>query len=178
MVHEVGMRTGRTMKLAQRVGLLCAVALLSAPAPVSAQGRDSVFDAATTARVIDSVASVFAGCRDIPDVYRPDCLGKALQSGASKISNNPAYWEAYVALTRLSRGLTEAVRENRDDRADRLRAGGVRLDAVNPAALPALAAETRAAIARASEDLQRLSASEVEAFAPLRELLLNARPWP
>ncbi len=172
------MKTGMTMKLVNRVVLVCAVALLVAPAPASAQGREGMFDAATTNRVIDTVASVFAGCRDIPDVYRPDCLGKALQNGARKISNNPAYWEAYVALTRLSRGLTRSVRENRDDELGRLRAAGMRLDAVRPEVLPALAAETRAAIARANEDLQRLSASEVTAFAPLRELLLNARPWP
>src|SRR6056297_4090040 len=139
------MKTGMTMKLVTRMALLCVLALLLTPAPASAQGREGMFDAATTNRVIDTVASVFAGCRDIPDVYRPDCLGKALQSGAAKISNNPAYWEAYVALSRLSRYLTQAVRENRDDDMGRLRAGGTRLDAVRPEVLPALAAQTRAA---------------------------------
>jgi hypothetical protein len=157
---------------------LSAVLLVWGPGQVSAQGRDGAFDQTTTNRVISSVAKVFEGCAGADTVYLPDCLGKALQSGASKISNNPAYWEAHVALTRLSRGLSRSVRANRDEEASRLRAGGVRLDAVLPTALPALAAETEVALSAAIEDLQHLSASEVTAFAPLRELLTSQRPWP
>lgn len=168
----------RSRTLKQACGAVCLTGLLMMPVQGAAQGRDGAFDAATTNRVIESVAVVFQGCEGVDPVYLPDCVGKALQSGASKISNNPAYWEAHVALTRLSRGLTRSVRANRDQDASRLRAGGVRLDAVLASELPALSAETEGAIGRAIDDLDRLSASEVEAFAPLRDLLLNKRPWP
>lgn len=168
----------RSLAFKEACVALCLTGLLTLPTPGLTQGRDGAFDAATTNRVIESVASIFQGCEGVEAIYLPDCVGKALQRGASKISNNPAYWEAHVALTRLSRGLTRSVRANRDEDANRLRAGGVRLDAVLASELPALSAETERAIGRAIEDLERLSASEVEAFAPLRDLLLNKRPWP
>lgn len=174
---EDTMRFGTQFLRRMCTGFACSL-ILALPPQAHAQGRDGSFDEATTRRVIDTVSAVFEACIGIEPVYLPDCLGKGLQSGAAKISNNPAYWEAYVAMTRLSRGLNRTVRANRDESASRLRAGGVRLDAVKPEALAALAAETKDALERAKVDLQRLSANEVEAFKPLRELLDNQRPWP
>lgn len=165
------------MKLYRRVFAWIAVLLLGAPM-VQAQGQDGGLNVSMTNRVLSSISSVFEGCDGIAPVYMPDCVGKALQSGASKISNNPAYWEAHVVLTRLSRGLEGSVRENRDEDVGRLRAAGHRLNAVLPAALPGIAAQTEADIARALEDMDRLSPREKEAFAPLIELIAERRPWP
>lgn len=165
------------MKLNRRVSAWIAVLLLSAPM-VQAQGQDGGLNDAMTNRVVSSISTVFEGCAGIAPVYMPDCVGKALQSGASKISNNPAYWEAHVVLTRLSRGLEAAVRVNRDEDASRLRAAGHRLNAVLPGALAAIAAQTEADIARAVEDMERLSPRERDAFEPLRALVAERRPWP
>jgi hypothetical protein len=158
-------------------GVLAAALALVAPG-VQAQGDAGALNASTTNRVVGTIADVFAACTRVPQTYLPDCVGKALQSGASKISNNPAYWEAHVALTRLSRGLESAVRANRDDNAGRERAAGHRLNAVVPGALAAIARETERDIARAQDDFSRLTSREQTVFAPLLDLIVNRRPWP
>lgn len=165
------------MKRIRRVCAWSAALLLAAPMGL-AQGQDGALNAAMTNRVVSSIAEVFEGCDGLAPVYLPDCVGRALQSGASKISNNPAYWEAHVVLTRLSRGLESAVRDARDDSVGRERAAGYRLTAVLPAALPGIAAQTEADIARAVADMDRLTAWEREAFEPLRALIAEQRPWP
>lgn len=163
-----------------RFGKVAAVMLAVSviPAAVRAEGGDEALNAATTNRVVGAIEHVLQDCRQFAPVYLPDCVGKALQNGASKISNNPAYWEAHVILTRLSRGLEQAVRRDRDESADRVRAGGYRVNAVMPGALPALAARTEQEIARAQEDFDRLSAREQTVFRPLRDLIVSRRVWP
>lgn len=133
---------------------------------------------AQTARVTDAITSVFDACAEIEEVYQPDCTARALQRGAAKVANNPDFWEAHVTLTRVSRSLDALVRENADPDAWRKKTKGYRLRAVLESALPELRALVTQIFARANDDLQRVSAAENRAFAPLRELLAEGRPWP
>lgn len=133
---------------------------------------------AQTGKVVTALSDMFRACSEIETAYRPDCLSRALQRGASKISNNPGYWEAHVALTRASRAMTRLVRQNADPDASRIRVAGYRLTAVAEAALPNLRRAGEDVMARAEQDLGMLPSYERAAFEPIISLLRNDRPWP
>lgn len=156
--------------------ILLAVAL-TGEARAQGAGQGGV-NPSQTAKVVTTLEDMFAACREITMPYRPDCLSRALQRAAGKISNNPGYWEAHVALTRASRSLTRLVRDNEDPDADWIRVEGYRLKAVREQVLPGLRAAGEEIMARAERDMENLSAYEREAFAPITALLRSQRPWP
>ena len=158
------------------LSLLVAVALTGeVRAQGAGQGGVSPYQ---TDKVVSTLANMFAACREISVPYRPDCLSRALQRAAGKISNNPGYWEAHVALTRASRSLTHLVRDYEDGDAGRIRVEGYRIIAVRERALPGLRAAGEEIMARAERDMENVSAYEREAFAPIVALLRTQRPWP
>lgn len=161
---------------AQLISIVLA-AMLAGGAHAQGAGHSGV-NPTQTNKVVSALSDMFDACRDIEIVYRPDCLGRALQRGASKISNNPGYWEAHVALTRASRSMINLVRQYTDPEASRLRVEGYRLTAVRESALPELRTIGEAVMARADRDLEALPRFEREAFTPITSLLRTGRPWP
>ena len=131
-----------------------------------------------TEKVISALSDMFAACRETEIVFRPDCLSRAFQRAASKISNNPGYWEAHVALTRASRSLIQIVRSSMDSDAGRVRVEGYRLTAVSEAALPGVSRAIEDVIARVQQDLEALQPRERDAFAPIVTVIRTQIPWP
>ena len=144
-----------------------------------AQGRDGLGTATEpqTRRVIEAIDAVFTACANVEQVYLPDCVGRAMQAGAGKISRNPAYWEGFVALTRISRTSDALVRDNIDPNVSNIRAAGFRLRPVSPDSLPQLRAFLSDSFARADDDLSRVLPGELRFFDPIRSTLAE-RPWP
>lgn len=150
---------------------------LSDAAHAQGAGQSGITNA-QTAKVISAISNMFDACRPVAAVYGPDCLSRALQRGAGKITNNPGYWEAHVALTRASRSMTQLVRQYEDPQADRIRVEGYRLNAVAQSSLPTVRQAGEAIMARAQRDLEMLAPYEREAFLPIATLLRTERPWP
>jgi hypothetical protein len=142
-----------------------------------AQGPSGINEVQTN-KVVSAISNMFDACRDIDVAYRPDCLSRALQRGGSKITNNPGYWEAHVALTRAARAMTRLVRQYVDPNAASLRVEGYRLSAVSQDALPVVRRAGEDIMARAQQDLEMLAPYEREAFVPIARLLREERPWP
>ncbi|THH36666.1 hypothetical protein E4Z66_06865 [Aliishimia ponticola] len=144
-----------------------------------AQGLESGgLSEAQTHRVVAAIESVFETCARIDPVYRPDCAGRALQRGAGKISNNPGYWEAEVALTRAVRSLAKIVRDHEDEDARSLREDGYRFKPVRADRLREVTIQGAEVFRRLEADFASGTASETLYFAPIVRLLEEKRPWP
>lgn len=147
-------------------------ALLLSAAPAGAQGYDGAGLApAQTERLLGALREGLQLCARAEPIFRTDCLSGAFRTAARKVGNNAAYWEADVALTRISRRLAALQRAAPDPAGRRVRLEGERLSAIDPRALPEASAMLRAQIARARDDLARASAAEAAHFAPISDLL-------
>ncbi len=144
------------------------VGVLTTPAP--AQGWLSQgITLEQSQRVADTLDDGVAACLQVPITYQPDCVGQVFRDAARQLANNADYWEAEVALTRVSRNAAMLVRSMKDEDADRLRHDGNRLRAVtSPAGGVQYLGDL---VTEAAGTVRSLSAYEVRLFAPIAEAL-------
>ena len=146
------------------------LSLSVAACPATGQGVGGAgFSAVQTDRVAQSLSADIALCRTVAAPYGPDCYRQAYSAAARILSNNAAYWEAKVALQRVDRQLSAFLSEATDRSARRLKAGGRRLVAVEPARLTEAAALLAEATARAETLLRSGSPAERTHFAAIAD---------
>lgn len=162
------------MSAPARLALAVVACLVAAPAV--AEGRDwAGLDANQTARVAEDLRADLSSCREVPEVFVHDCVRAAARHAARKMSNNAAYWEVEVALTRISRRLDQWVRSVEDEGGARLSHDGTRLRAVTAAALPELDALTHALIEEARANILNAAPEELPFFLPIASALETLR---
>ncbi len=141
-----------------------------------AQGRDwAGLDAAQTARVAEDLRDDLSTCAEVPEAFVHDCVRAAARHAARKLSNNAAYWEVEVALTRISRRLDQWVRSVEDPAGARLSHDGTRLRAVTAAAIPELNALTLTLIEEARAYILNAAPEELPYFLPIAAALETLR---
>ncbi len=162
------------MKRRARLALVVLACL--AAGPVLAQGRDwAGLDPVQTARVAEDLHDDLVGCKEVPKTFFHDCVRAAARHAARKLSNNAAYWEVEVALTRMSRRLDQWVRSVEDPDGARLSHDGTRLRAVRAAAIPELDALTLALIEEARVNILNAAPEEMPFFLPIAAALETLR---
>lgn len=153
------------------LSILTVAAALSA-APVASQGEISRgIDIVQSQRVASALETGVAACFALPEAYLADCVGKAFRQAVRQIGNNADYWEAEVALTRVSRNTERMVLALKDESADRLRHEGNRLRAVTQIA--GAMAFVRQSVEDAATDMARLSQREQQMFEPISDVLAS-----
>jgi hypothetical protein len=124
-----------------------------------------------TAKVVSILEEGFETCSKVVAEYKVDCLQQSYRAGAKVLSHNAGYWEAEVALPRVSRILYQFVRANTDTSAGRLREGGFRMKAVTQEAMPQARKVFRQNVARAETLLRDVSPSEAKYFTPIADVI-------
>lgn len=124
-----------------------------------------------TFQVVGILREGFETCAKVPSRYQVDCFQQTYRSGAKVLSHNAGYWEAEVALTRVSRNLYQFVRANTDTSAGRLREGGFRMKAVTEEMMPQARKVFRQNVARAELLLRDVSPGEAVFFQPIADLV-------
>ena len=159
-----------------RARLALAVLACLAAGQVMAQGRDwAGLDTGQTARVAEDLRDGLSRCTGLPRTHFHDCVRAVARHAARKLSNNPAYWEVEVALTRISRRLDQWVRSVEDPGGARLTHDGTRLRAVTAAAIPELDALTLALIEEARANILEAAPEELPYFLPIAAALETLR---
>ena len=159
-----------------RARLALAVLACLATGPVVAQGQDwAGLDATQTARVAEDLRDGLSRCAKVPEVFVHDCVRATARHAARKLSNNAAYWEVEVALTRISRRLDQWVRSVEDPAGARLSHDGTRLRAVSATAIPELDALTLALIEEARVNILNAAPGELPFFLPIASALETLR---
>lgn len=162
--------------MSRRAKLALAVLACLAAGPVVAQGRDwAGLDAAQTARVAEDLSNDLSRCSGVPETFVHDCVRAAARHAARKLSNNAAYWEVEVVLTRISRRLDQWVRSVEDPDGGRLSHDGTRLRAVTVTAIPELDALTLTLMEEARANLLNSAPQELPYFLPIAAALETLR---
>lgn len=120
---------------------------------------------------VQRAVSVFedgaANCRKAPMNYRVDCFQQVFGKTSRIFNKASAYWEAEVALTRVSRNLFSFVRANTDKSLGREKINGARIKPVTEASLPKAKQLYVASVDKAVAVLRGGNAYENRYFEPM-----------
>ncbi|WP_353339115.1 hypothetical protein [Pelagimonas sp. KU-00592-HH] len=154
------------------IGIVCLVVLCLGSVAARAQDSGGVgLSQSQTLKVVSILKEGFETCSKVAPAYKVDCFQQSYRAGAKVLSHNAGYWEAEVALTRVSRNLYQFVRANTDTSVGRLREGGFRMKAVTQEAMPQARKVFRQNVARAETLLRDVSPSEAKYFAPIADVI-------
>lgn len=141
---------------------------------VSAQGAEGLgLSPSQTARVVGVMDEGFQSCVTAPVLYQSDCFSQVYRSGSKILGSNAGYWEAEVALTRVSRNTTAFVRANTDKSAGRIRVGAFKVKAIQADALNEAKMSYAQDATRAAKLLTSGSATESKYFKPISDLVMQ-----
>jgi len=151
-----------------------AVVFGSAALSAQAEQGDMGFSDSQTERAVSTLKTGLDGCMEAPPQFRVDCFQQAYVGTVRVIANASAYWEAEVAMTRISRALYGFIRANTDKSLGKERYH-FRVRAVTEAAMPEAQAIYAQSVDQAVAIMRGGSASEVKYFAPLAEVVEASR---
>ncbi|MEP5009975.1 hypothetical protein, partial [Roseobacter sp.] len=114
-------------------------------------------------------------CDAAPKVYRVDCYQVVFGKTARIFGKASAYWEAEVALTRVSRSLFTFVRGHTDKNLGKEKINGSRIKAVTEASLPEAQTLYVAAVDKAAGVLRGGTAVENRYFEPMADAVEAVR---
>lgn len=150
------------------------LAIASASSPALAEQGDMGFSNSQTDRTLSTLQAGLDGCMEAPPVFRVDCFQQAYVGTIRVISNASAYWEAEVAMTRISRNLYSFIRANTDKDLGKERYY-FRVRAITEAALPEAQALYAQSVDQAVAVMRGGNTSEVKYFKPLADAVEASR---
>ena len=109
--------------------LLAVIVALWAP-QVMAEAGIGGLSVAQTNRTVVGLERSLAICAEVTPAYQMDCHAQSFRNAVVRLRNNPAYWEAEVAIHRISRNLRLFARHHSDPDAGRLKKASMRMRAV------------------------------------------------
>ncbi|PSL18153.1 hypothetical protein [Shimia abyssi] len=124
-------------------------------------------------RAVQSFDSGAQVCANADAVYRLDCFQQVFSRTARVFGRASAYWEADVALTRVSRNLFSFVRANTHEALGRQKMNGSRVKPITEASVPEATALYRTNVDRAAADLVSGSKYEADFFRPISDVILK-----
>ncbi|MCP4820688.1 MAG: hypothetical protein GY883_15970 [Shimia sp.] len=150
------------------------LAMCGAAGVAVAEQGDMGFSSSQTERAVSTLKTGLDGCMEAPPIYRVDCFQQAYVGTVRVIANASAYWEAEVAMTRISRNLYSFIRANTDKSLGKERYN-FRVRAISEAALPEAQALYAQSVDQAVAIMRGGNASEMKYFQPLAETVAGSR---
>lgn len=154
--------------------LTLALGLGLAGIAAQAEQGDMGFSDSQTERAVSTLRAGLDGCMEAPPVFRVDCFQQAYVGTVRVIANASAYWEAEVAMTRISRNLYSFVRANTDRSLGKERYY-FRVRGISESALPEAQALYAQSVDQAVAILRGGNSSEVRYFKPLADAVEATR---
>lgn len=149
------------------------VAILALPAPLLAQtaggaagggygggeyggeGSRSGLSRAVSKSVARTLTRGAAACHRLQWIYRYDCYSDVYRDAATLIAGNPAYREAFEALTKVQKVLEREVARNADPSAPKLKRGLTTYQPIKASAVDRVTRKTELALQEAETTLLR-----------------------
>lgn len=114
-------------------------------------------------------------CKKAPEVYQVDCFQQIFGKTSRIFSKASAYWEAEVALMRVSRNLYSFVRSNTDPELDRKKINSARIKPVTGSSLIEAQLLFVSSVDKATAALRGGSAYEQRYFEPIANAVEGVR---